>query len=149
MWDYWGVPEHQKWMNHGAFDGALLSEDQKRLRQLYTTLLNLAQARPAIVNGQYADLTLHNQQTNKIGDDVHAFVRYTNDDKLLMVSNFSAQKKSIRLSIPEALAAHMGLTAKTTFTGVDLLHGVERITLQNLGTQLSIPPHQAFIYHLE
>ena len=32
MWDYWGVPEHQKWMNGGKVDGGLLSENQKQLR---------------------------------------------------------------------------------------------------------------------
>jgi glycosidase len=33
IFDYWGVPEHQKWMNEGLFDGGKLSDDQKRLAQ--------------------------------------------------------------------------------------------------------------------
>lgn len=40
IFDYWGVPEHQKWINGGAFDGGELSADQKRLRKAYTELLN-------------------------------------------------------------------------------------------------------------
>src|SRR5690606_40101895 len=35
IYDYWGVPEHQKWMNGGAFDGGLLSLEQKQLRMFY------------------------------------------------------------------------------------------------------------------
>lgn len=29
IFDYWGVPEHQKWVNNGKFDGGNLSPDQK------------------------------------------------------------------------------------------------------------------------
>src|SRR3546814_19778092 len=31
IFDYWGVPEHQKWMNNGKFDGGGLSTTQKDL----------------------------------------------------------------------------------------------------------------------
>jgi glycosidase len=37
--DYWGVPEHQKWLNDGKFDGGLLSDDQKKLRQFLFQLI--------------------------------------------------------------------------------------------------------------
>ena len=29
IFDYWGMPEHQKWMNGGKFDGDSLSAEQK------------------------------------------------------------------------------------------------------------------------
>ena len=32
IFDYWGVPEHQKWLNQGKFDGGKLSPEQKKLR---------------------------------------------------------------------------------------------------------------------
>jgi glycosidase len=39
IFDYWGLEELQKWVQSGAFDGAGLSQEQKRLREQYTTLL--------------------------------------------------------------------------------------------------------------
>ena len=29
IFDYWGVPEHQKWLNNGKFDGGQLSDIKK------------------------------------------------------------------------------------------------------------------------
>ena len=31
IFDYWGVPEHQKWLNDGKMDGGKLSDSQKKL----------------------------------------------------------------------------------------------------------------------
>ncbi|MEO0334141.1 MAG: alpha-amylase family glycosyl hydrolase, partial [Bacteroidota bacterium] len=55
IFDYWGVPEHQKWVNDGQFDGGQLSEEQQELRAFYQELLNLAQEE-AIRTGYFYDL---------------------------------------------------------------------------------------------
>lgn len=60
MFDYWGVPEHQKWMNGGKFDGGQLSDEQKQLRQFYGDILTLSKSNRAIALGDYIDLTKHN-----------------------------------------------------------------------------------------
>lgn len=51
IFDYWGVPEHQKWMNGGAFDGGGLSDDQRRLRLAYRDLLNRLLSDPVLERG--------------------------------------------------------------------------------------------------
>ncbi len=58
MFDYWGVPEHQKWMNGGKFDGGILSDEQLALRQFYGDILTFASNSKAISNGAYYDLTI-------------------------------------------------------------------------------------------
>jgi hypothetical protein len=35
------VPEHQKWVNGGKYDGGALSDDQKALRLFYSDILNV------------------------------------------------------------------------------------------------------------
>ena len=35
IFDYWGVPAHQRWMNDGRFDGGAVSADEKSLRDFY------------------------------------------------------------------------------------------------------------------
>ena len=41
IFDYIGVPAHQRWMNEGAFDGGQLSEEEKSLREFYKTLMKI------------------------------------------------------------------------------------------------------------
>ena len=41
IFDYAGVPAHQRWMNNGKFDGGQLSNDEKNLRDFYQRLLFL------------------------------------------------------------------------------------------------------------
>lgn len=85
IFDYWGVPAHQKWMNQGAFDGAMLSKDQKELRAFYLRLLNVCQA-PAVVSGQLQELSPEK------GSLTYAYLRYTDHQCLLVVLNFNLRK---------------------------------------------------------
>jgi len=97
IFDYWGVPEHQKWMNNGAFDGAMLTEEQRQLRGYYKKLMEVCGQDDAIINGEILEIPLHEQRA-------YAFVRYTASRRLLVVANFGrtqALQKSV--VIPDAL----------------------------------------------
>jgi glycosidase len=89
IFDYWGVPAHQRWMNDGAFDGGQLTADEKQLRAYYTALMQFTRNAPALM-GQYREL--HTGNVNSAGYDgsVFAFARWSADHQLLVVSNFSA-----------------------------------------------------------
>ncbi len=106
MFDYWGAPQHQKWMNNGLFDGGGLSEDQKSLRQFYANLFNLCNDRPEIVHGKFYDLHLFNQQ-KKAGyknNSVYCFARMFRDKLLIIALNFSnTQQFDINLILPDHL----------------------------------------------
>lgn len=93
IFDYIGVPEHQKWMNKGKFDGALLSDEQKALRNYYVKLLNLAK-QPAIAAGEYQQVTLSAEMPSNV-ETVMAFGRKLGQQKLLVVSNFNAEQEQI------------------------------------------------------
>jgi glycosidase len=51
IFDYWGVPEHQKFQNAGAWDGGRLSAGQVELRQFYARLLGLCRRAGALAHG--------------------------------------------------------------------------------------------------
>jgi glycosidase len=92
IFDYWGVPEHQKWMNNGAFDGGQLDEDQKKLRSFYKRLLTLTRTNDAIANGGFYGLQYVNDNQQSLGyddDKVYSYLRYTRTQQLLIVLNFS------------------------------------------------------------
>jgi glycosidase len=90
IFDYWGVPNHQRWMNNGAFDGGQLSKEEKELRAFYAKLLNTTKDHPAFT-GNYKEIHRHNRaHTPYYNDRLFSFVRWDDTEKLIVVSNFDA-----------------------------------------------------------
>lgn len=149
IFDYWGVPEHQKWMNGGAFDGGLLSDDQKRLRGFYSTLLNLAAKHPAIVEGAYADLTTFNITEKNFNDDVFACVRYTSEKKLLIVAGFNPTPRKISVAFSPELSRKLSLDADRNYRLKDLLWQGEDVELMENKVRLKLEPYGAYVFEVE
>jgi len=104
MFDYWGVPSLQRWMNDGKFDGGQLTEQEKSLRSFYAKLLPFSAGSQALT-GKFADLHEYNL-TNTVNYDEYlfSFARWNNEEKLIVVSNFSADNNyQLRLQIPAEL----------------------------------------------
>lgn len=141
IFDYWGVPEHQKWMNGGAFDGGLLSEEQKSLRQFYSSLLNIAQKNPAIVNGSY--------KTISQSDDQHVFIRISGDERLLIVSNFDKKVVPFKLTLSPEDAALLMLKSDKTYSAKDIIWNEKEIQLSNLTFATDLPAYSAFIFKIQ
>jgi len=102
IYDYWGVPNHVKWMNGGAFDGGGLSPKEKELREFYMRLLNFT-LRSHALTGEYREIHSHNRtHTEWYNDRVFSYVRWNEgerllnyirvkeSEKLIMVANFDA-----------------------------------------------------------
>src|SRR5690606_21112547 len=53
IFDYIGVPAHQRWMNNGAFDGGQLTADEAKLRDYYKRLLNFARSNKALLGESF------------------------------------------------------------------------------------------------
>ena len=104
MFDYWGVPSLQRWMNDGKFDGGQLTEQEKSLRSFYTRLLSFSASSPAL-RGEFADLHEYNlTNTTNYDEALFSFVRWNQEEKLIVVSNFSADKNyRLKLQIPSEL----------------------------------------------
>lgn len=149
IFDYWGVPEHQKWMNGGAFDGALLSDDQKSLRNFYATLLNLAASHPAIVAGEYKDLTAFNIAEKNFNDDVFACVRYTADKKLLIVAGFNSTPRKISVAMPPDVAVKLMLDRNKNYTLKELLWQNEEVEWIENEIRLELPAYGAYVFEIE
>ncbi|MFD1467575.1 alpha-amylase family glycosyl hydrolase [Hymenobacter caeli] len=148
IFDYWGVPEHQKWLNQGKFDGTKLSPDQQKLRDFYRRLLTLAGSSEAIRRGRFYEL----QDANNLGKQynqrhLYAYLRYTDHQQVLVVVNFSPDKayRPDLIISPEAYAA-MGIPTNATavYTYQDLLNGGEPL----LGLNQVLEPLSAHVYEL-
>jgi len=151
IFDYWGVPAHQKLMNGGKFDGGGLSEPQKEILHFYTTLLNFCTQNEAIKIGELYDLQSANSQNYDI-HKVYAFLRFTENQKLLVIVNFdnNPQPKDIRLQIPPNAMALMGyapdenIKLKEVFLNGNTLN-------QEIGEKinLKLAPLGTYIYNIE
>jgi glycosidase len=105
IFDYIGVPHHQRWMNEGKFDGAKLSESEKSLRDFYKRLLHFTLESPALM-GQYAEIHSHNRQhTEWYNDRVFSYVRWNENQKLIIISNFDKENAfGFELELPKKIA---------------------------------------------
>ncbi|HEY1024986.1 MAG TPA: alpha-amylase family glycosyl hydrolase [Sphingobacteriaceae bacterium] len=134
IFDYWGVPEHQKWVNDGAFDGAGLSDDQKELRTFYSKLLNFCLNSNAIRKGSFYELAGQPDSNKK----AYAYLRYTDRERVLIVANFD-RSETVRSSI--LLPAFIkNVPVKAT----ELLSG-RQLEITNNAVTVEVKPHNALI----
>lgn len=108
IFDYWGVPAHQRYMNGGAFDGGQSTPDERKLRDFYERLLRLSATNPAM-QGEYRDVHRHNREHNDTyGERLFSFVRWKDDEQLIVVSNFG-DKSTFTLQLPASIVAEWSL----------------------------------------
>ncbi|HSG62428.1 MAG TPA: alpha-amylase family protein [Pseudomonadales bacterium] len=102
IFDYWGVPTIQAWMNGGLFDGGRLSSEQAGLRHWYGKLLNIVKTAPA-VHG-----TLHPIHADETSI---AYVLDHEQQRWLVASNFERSTSLTKtLFIPGHVVTALGLT---------------------------------------
>ncbi|MCQ6959003.1 alpha-amylase family glycosyl hydrolase [Mucilaginibacter aquariorum] len=121
IFDYWGVPAHQQWMNNGKFDGANLSSAQKELRGFYSKLLNIVKDSEALSTGGFYELMIANEHQPGFDTMLYIYMRYTQQQKVLVITNFNRTERAINIKIPVELLTQFGLTGEAIFT--DLLTG--------------------------
>jgi hypothetical protein len=106
IFDYAGVPAHQRLMNGRKFDGGLLSAKEKDLHKFYRQLLSLSAHHPVML-GSYREIHGFNREQNPVYDEqLFAFVRTGLDKqkKIVVISNFSDRStKKIPLHLSPAL----------------------------------------------
>ncbi len=102
IFDYVGVPAHQRWVNNKQFDGGQLSDEEKMLRDFYKRLLNFT-INSSALTGAYQDIHLYNRKhTEGYNDKVLSFVRWSDMEKLVIISNFDSDNDyEFNLKIPK------------------------------------------------
>ena len=102
IFDYVGVPSLQRWVNNKNFDGGKSTKEEAALRDFYKRLLNFTIKSDALM-GEYADIHQFNREnTEWYNEKVLSFVRWKNDEKLIIVSNFNAENTyGFELALPE------------------------------------------------
>ena len=153
IFDYVGVPAHQRWVNNKQFDGGQLTNEEKNLRDFYKRLLNFTISSSALV-GDYQDIHLYNREhTEGYRAKVLSFVRWSDDEKLIIVSNFDNKKSyGFELKIPKHVIEPWKLAEKT-YDVEDQLYNQFNTTLiveNGIGTiKIKLDALQSFILKIK
>lgn len=88
IFDYVGVPTHQRWVNNKKFDGGQSTKEEKELREFYKRLLNFTINSEALM-GNYAEIHSYNRtNVDNYSRKIFSFVRWSENEKLIVIANF-------------------------------------------------------------
>lgn len=121
IFDYTSMPEFQKWVNGGEYDGGGLSKGQKALRKWYKRLFRVLEE-PAFCRGEFYGLNYANRENvgfGRVGDEtvsghwLYAFLRRDEEggQAFLCVANFSPDRvlEDVWVMIPEDALRFLGV----------------------------------------
>jgi len=149
IFDYIGVPHLQRWVNGKKFDGGQSTTAERELRDFYSRLLNFTIQSGALM-GAYEDIHYYNKEHTPAYDHrVYSFVRWSDRERLVILSNFDAQKSySFSLKIPPHIIEAWGLETGE-YPLEEMLYGQLKTKLQVAGgrgsTTLELAPLESFI----
>ncbi|MBA4277159.1 alpha-amylase family glycosyl hydrolase [Flavobacterium sp.] len=152
IFDYIGVPNHQRWMNGGKFDGGQLSQDEKDLRDFYKRLLNFSINSSALM-GNFQEIQTANRNITPGYDiAIYAYTRWSDTQKLIVVTNFyDLASSNFELRIPADIIQKWNLK-DGNYTITDQLYHKKttqlRIENGEGKAQISIGPSESFIFQL-
>ena len=152
IFDYVGVPHHQRWMNNGAFDGGQLTEEETALRDFYKRLLNITISNEALM-GESQEIHRYNKDhTEYYNERVFSYVRYSNDEKLIVVVNFDTDKQhQFELRIPKHIISNWQLR-NAQYELTDLLYEHKNSLKLKEGegfVAITLKPLETFIFKIE
>jgi glycosidase len=157
IYDYCHMPQHQRWMNEGKFDGGMLLFEQRNLRENYRKLLRMRIELSAIREGSFYDLMWANPwYTDFDPRFIFAFLRFDQSQCILVVINFNhAENRKIRVKIPDDAIqlARINSEKKAHWKAVNLLKEEEEIPflveeLPTVGIHITLSPLQTGVYEL-
>ncbi|HET8735174.1 MAG TPA: alpha-amylase family glycosyl hydrolase, partial [Pricia sp.] len=152
IFDYIGVPHHQRWMNDKKFDGGQLSEEESSLRDFYKRLLNFTLQSDALM-GEYQDIHFYNKDhTEWYNHHVLSFVRWSGNERLIVVSNFDVKDRfGFELKIPKEVIQAWQLS-EGDHPVKDVLYGSEHTLKVENGrgaVRVDVDPLESFIFAVQ
>ncbi|MDE5842334.1 MAG: alpha-amylase [Muribaculaceae bacterium] len=147
IFDYWSYDVMRRWYDGGKCSISKLNAQEKWLRKLYSTVLNLCNKNEALRTGNFFDLMYVNNDQE--GFDPHhcfCFLRYTSEECLLICANFSDAEKHIPVNIPTLAFDMAGLREGELLTE-NLLDNqkMQLVISRTQPVQVSIPAHGAIV----
>jgi glycosidase len=147
------VPSLVRWVNDKNFDGGQSTDEELELRDFHKRLLNFTIKSSALM-GEYQDIQLYNHQnTEWYNDKVLSFVRWSDDEQLIVISNFNADNTyGFELQLPEDLVQKLKLE-DGDYQVEDQLYNTYSSTLKvengKAQVRIDIKPLESFILKIK
>lgn len=111
IFDYWSVDTLRRWKGNGEYTGEHLTEEEKSLQAFYSQLLTLCNSDEALREGFFYGLQYANPHSDRYDSNhIFSYLRGTDRELLLIVTNFSDSDKECDVTIPEEAFAFYGAT---------------------------------------
>lgn len=153
IFDYVGVPTLQRWVNDKKFDGGKSTKEELALRDFHKRLLNFTISSDALM-GEYQDIHQFNRHhTEWYNERVLSFVRWSANEKLIVVSNFNAHDTyGFELGVPQDIIEKWNLK-DGEYQVEDQLYSKYKTTLKVENKQarvrVDVKPLESFILKIK
>jgi len=151
IFDYIGVPNLQRWTNGGKFDGGKLSNSEKDLRDFYARLLNFSINSSALM-GKFSEIqSVNRERTANYDEGLYSFVRWSDTQKLIIVTNSSwVTKSKFNLIIPSQIINQWHLKDGTYALKEQLYQKPAELEVRDGEgrIRINIEPSESFIFGL-
>lgn len=152
IFDYAAVPSLQRWYQelHHGIPG--LTPEEKVIREEYRKILRLAGETSTLCSGHFFDLQYVNPNSAEYdADRTYSFLRWDENQVLLIIVHFSGESRTIRLHIPELAFSMMNFPMQADAAIVLWPEGGESIKFKTAaaeGISIPIAPHSYRIFRL-
>ncbi|MBQ2786448.1 MAG: alpha-amylase family protein [Bacteroidaceae bacterium] len=139
IFDYWSVDTLRRRNNNGKYNDALLTDEEKFLLQYHRHLLTLCNSEESLREGRFYDLQYANQQSDTYDSHrIYSYLRGTDEELLLIATNFADNSRLCSINIPCEALAYFGIPDNSNpITAKELLTG-EEMTLTMNNNELSV-----------
>jgi glycosidase len=101
IFDFWSLATLRRWLNCGKCDSALLTPNERWLRETYQRILRICNTEKAISNGRFFDVMYVNYNNHGVNPHrQYIFLRSYADTTLLIAANFDTTSSPMSINIP-------------------------------------------------
>ena len=150
IFDYWSVPTLRRWYNEGKPGISKLTKQEKSLRKLYSTILNICNTESAISSGMFFDLMYVNYNNGKFNPHLQfAYLRGDEKATIVIAVNFDNIDVDVEINIPD-LALKMLNIPEGEIEATELLTGekAKKVLSSQIPFATKIPHNSAVMWKI-
>ncbi|HZJ80559.1 MAG TPA: alpha-amylase family protein [Dysgonamonadaceae bacterium] len=151
IFDYWSIDKIVRWNNSGRWNTDRLTDEEKKLKAQYATLLQLCNKEKAISQGKFYDLMYANYDNVAFNSTKkYAFLRGDGKSLFLVVVNFNDCESAVKVNIPDDAFTFFKTEMKKIEKATPMLNGdTSAITFSGTGMfEVELAAYSGEIYRL-
>ena len=150
IFDYWSVDKFVRWNNNGKWNNEKLTSEEVKLKELYTSLLQLCNKEKSFSQGKFYDLMSANYNNPDFNSTKkYAFLRGDGENIFLVVVNFNDNDAVVKVNIPEEAYIFFGVDKNKLQQATPLLIDQESMDFKEwIPLELKIEAHSGEVFKI-